>query len=48
MEDIEDLYKEFQRELDIACRSFYAWKNIKNISAEDKKVYHALNRNALS
>ena len=48
MGDIEELYKEFQSELNIACSSFYAWKNIKKIAAEDNKAYHALNRNALS
>lgn len=48
MGDIEELYKEFHSELRLACGSFYAWKNIKNIAVEDKKVYHALNRNALS
>jgi len=48
MVDIEELYKEFQEELNIACPSFYAWKNIHNVAAGDKKVYHALNRNALS
>ena len=48
MGDIEELYKEFQSELNIACWSFYTWKNIKNIAVDDKKVYHALNRNALS
>jgi len=48
MEDIEKLYKEFQSELNIACSSFYTWKNIRNIAAGDKKVHHALNRNPLS
>jgi hypothetical protein len=48
MGDIEELYKEFQSELNIACRSFYAWKNINNVAAVDKKVHHALNRNKLS
>ena len=48
MKDIEELYKEFQSELNIACWSFYTWKNIKNIAVDNKKVYHALNRNALS
>ena len=48
MEDIEELYKEFHNELTVACQSFYVWKNINNIAVDDKKVYHALNRNALS
>ena len=48
MEDIEELYKEFQSELNTACWSFYTWKNIHNIAAGDKKVHHALNRNPLS
>jgi len=48
MEDIEKLYKEFQSEVNVVCWSFYTWKNIHNIAAGDKKVYHALNRNALS
>jgi len=48
MEDIEELYKEFQSELNIACWSLYAWKNIKNIAAKDDKIYHALNKNSLS
>ena len=48
MGDIEELYKEFQSEINAACWSFYAWKNIKNIAIDDKIVYRALNRNALS
>jgi len=48
MGDIEKLYKEFQSEINIACWSFYTWKNIHNIAAEDKKVHQALNGNALS
>ncbi|MDD5014550.1 MAG: hypothetical protein PHW73_05545 [Atribacterota bacterium] len=48
MVEIEELYKEFEKQLNIACQSFYAWKNIKKIAAEDNRVYHALNRNALS
>jgi DNA-binding ferritin-like protein len=48
MKDIEELYKEFQKELRLACWSFYTWKNINNIAVKDKKVYHALNRNVLS
>ena len=48
MEDIEKLYKEFQSEVNVACWSFYTWKNIHSIAAGDKKVHHALNRNPLS
>ena len=48
MGDIEKLYKEFQSEVNIACWSFYTWKNIRDIAAGDKKVHHALNRNPLS
>jgi len=48
MGDIEELYKEFQSELNVACLFFYTCKNIKNIAVGDKKVYHALNRNKLS
>ena len=48
MGDIEKLYKEFQSEVNVACWSFYTWKNIHNIAAGDKKVHHALNRNPLS
>ena len=48
MGDIEELYKEFQSEINAACWSFYAWKNIKDIAVDDKIVYRALNRNALS
>ena len=48
MGDIEDLYKEFESEINVACWSFYAWKNINNIAVGDEKTYHALNRNALS
>ena len=47
MEDIEKLYKEFQSEVNVACWSFYTWKNIHNIAAGDKKVHHASNRNKL-
>jgi hypothetical protein len=48
MEDIEELYKEFQSELNVACWSFYTWKNIHNIAVDDKEVYRALNRKSLS
>jgi hypothetical protein len=48
MKDIEELYKEFDKELNLACWSFYTWKSIKNIAAEDKKILHALNKNPLS
>jgi len=48
MVNIEELYKEFQSEVNAACWSFYTWKNIKNIAVEDKNIYRALNRNALS
>jgi len=48
MGEIEELYEEFQSEVNVACWSFYTWKNIHNIAAGDKKVHHALNRNPLS
>ena len=48
MGDIEELYQEFKKELNIACWSFYTWKNIHNIATGDKKIHHALNRNPLS
>jgi len=48
MGDIEKLYKEFQSEVNVACWSFYTWKNIHKIAAGDKKVHHTLNRNPLS
>ena len=48
MGDIEELYKEFESEINVACWSFYAWKNINNIAVGDEKTYHALSRNALS
>jgi hypothetical protein len=48
LEELEEFYREFHKEFQIACSSFYAWKNINNIAVSDKKVYHALNRNALS
>jgi hypothetical protein len=48
MGDIEELYKEFESELNIASRSFYTWRNIKKIAANDEKIHHALNGNALS
>jgi hypothetical protein len=48
MGDIEESYKEFQSEVNVACSSFYAWKNIHNIAAKDDKIYHALNKNSLS
>jgi hypothetical protein len=48
MVEIEELYKEFESEVNVACWSFYAWKNIRDIAAGDKKVHHALNRNPLS
>jgi len=48
MGNMEELYKVFQEELNIACSSFYTWKNIRNIAAGDKKVHRALNRTPLS
>jgi hypothetical protein len=48
MGDIEELYKEFESEINVASWSFYAWKNINNIAVSDEKTYHVLNRNALS
>lgn len=47
MEEIEELYEEFQSEVNIACRSFYTWKNIRDTITGDKKAYRALNRNPL-
>jgi len=48
MKKIEELYKEFQSEVNVACWSFYTWKNIHNIAAKDNKIYRALNKNSLS
>ena len=48
MGDIEELYEEFQSEVNAACWSFYTWKNIKDITVDEKKVRRALNRNPLS
>jgi len=48
MVEIEELYKEFESEVNVACWSFYTWKNIRDMAAGDKKVHHALNRNPLS
>ena len=48
MRDIEELYQEFHKELRIACRSFYTWKNIQNIAKEDKNILSALYENPLS
>lgn len=48
MGDIEKLYEEFQSEVNAACWSFYAWKNIQKIAVNDKKIRHALNSNPLS
>jgi len=48
MGNIEELYEEFQSEVNAACWSFYTWKNIKDITAGDKEVRRALNRNPLS
>ena len=48
MGDIKELYKEFESEVNAVCWSFYTWKNIKKIAANDEKTHHALNGNALS
>jgi hypothetical protein len=48
MGDIKELYKEFESEVNAVCWSFYTWKNIKKIAANDDKIHHALNGNALS
>ena len=45
---MEELYEEFRKDINTACRSFYILKNIHNIVAKDKKVYQALSGNALS
>lgn len=46
--DIKELCKEFESEVNAVCWSFYTWKNIKKIAANDEKIHHALNGNALS
>jgi len=48
MTDIDNLLKHFKSEVTTATVSFFAWKNINNLAAQDRSVYDALNRNALS
>lgn len=48
MSAIEDLLKEYRGEVNVAASSFYAWKNINNLAANDRALYQALQRNALS
>lgn len=48
MTAVEVLLKEYRGDVNIAASSFYAWKTINNLAANDQEVFHALNRHALS
>jgi hypothetical protein len=48
MHAIEDLLQEYRGEVNVAATSFYAWKNINNLAANDRALFQALQRNALS
>ncbi|MDF3831445.1 hypothetical protein P3W85_00485 [Cupriavidus basilensis] len=48
MSAIEELLKEYRGEVNVAASSFYAWKNINNLAANDTALFQALQRNALS
>lgn len=48
MQATDSLLKEFRGEVNVAATSFYAWKNINNLAANDQALFQALQRNALS
>jgi AbiU2 len=48
MNKIEENLSHFQNELSTAEHSFYVWKSINHLAANDNKIYSVLNRNALS
>ena len=48
MDDIEKELKVFADEVHVASVAFFTWKCINNIAAGDKKIFRALNSNALS
>ncbi len=48
MNIIEENLSHFSNELSAAEHSFFAWKAINHLGANNAEIYHALNRNALS
>ena len=48
MHAIDNLLKEYRGEVNVAATSFYAWKNINNLAANDPALFRALQRNAMS
>ena len=48
MHAIYSLLKEYRGEVNVAATSFYAWKNINNLAANDPALFQGLQRNALS
>ena len=47
MNSVEDLIKEYRNEVHIATSSFYAWKSINDLAAENDEILRNLNANAL-
>ena len=48
MYSIEELLREYQSDVNLASSSFYAWKYINNLAANNPASFQALQRNALS
>jgi len=48
MYSIGELLREYRGEVNVASSSFYAWKNINNLAANNPALFQALQRNALS
>ena len=48
MSSIEEFFQEYRDEVNVAAYSFYAWRNINNLAAQDPTLFKALQRNALS
>ena len=45
---IEELVKEYRSEVNVATSSYYAWKNINNLAANNPAVFRSLQQHALS
>lgn len=47
MNSVEEYFKQFCKETSITRSTFYFWKVINNLAAEDNEILRALNQNAL-
>lgn len=47
MNSVEEYFKQFSKETSVPRSTFYIWKLINNLAAEDNEILRALNQNAL-